>query len=833
MYHAQIAAHFRDGRESWSEVDWRRVKDDYAYRYLALHLKEVRDNAGLFALIGKPWMTAQYERTQSQWAFSADVEHALAAAAAESPANLVQVVRLCLIYATLGSLASGVPPEALGVLAELEEAERAREFAGLIPDPARRGNAYRLIAEALLASGGAVAAMPVLEHALAEAKRIREDPEEHSKGDLLAGVGLALACAGVPDRALAALAAMPDHQVARKAEALGKLMLALTDLGADDQALAAAMAIRLEGARTANLITLARTLARADRVDRALAVVAEIQPTDSQVGALREIARTLAERGLKERIAEIAGQALAMAARSGGDSFRADALAQIAWPLAEAGQARRVAEVAGEIIAAAGEAGPSPPVLGALALALAQAGEKARASELVHQALDRMNSPGPDAPSTAAVALGRAGDLDGALAAVAQIVAEDDRAVALGRTTLALVESGRIDQAVAVAQRIDAPAVKTYALAAVALGFARAGNAVAAHELTRQAGAVAQAIDDRQARSNANTALTQAMTLGRQGEAARGEDVAAWMALAEAALMGSRGTDEVMSRLAQTLARLGEAERRLDVAFAIPSPWVQVDALTLLLLDPSQEGRVDQGLTRLEAVQDRWVRVHVLARLARFLPALGQAERAAEAAERAMAAGTERVDGDTLLDVAVAMARTGEAQRVLSAVDALGRDRDQSVALQQAAEDLAQAGKVDQALAVAAGIAEDSDRVETLRRVIEILLQSVSPERASEVAQQLLAIGEGARPAAYAAVGSVGAARILIRSGQRGRAEVIIRGLVESVKPAGGARAKVAALLSAARQLAWSGREDRAVDVTYRASESLPSIETHEHQALR
>ncbi len=154
---------------------WATLPDDgYIFDRLAFHLRGARDHAGLYALISRPWMQAQFLRTQSHRAFAADADLAVATAKAERPVNLPEVVRAAVVQATLGSFSSQIPPEALAVMAgdgedpaaRARAARAAHGFATLIVDADQRGVALLLIAEVVQANGDAGHAATLLAEAL-------------------------------------------------------------------------------------------------------------------------------------------------------------------------------------------------------------------------------------------------------------------------------------------------------------------------------------------------------------------------------------------------------------------------------------------------------------------------------------------------------------------------------------------------------------------------------------------------------------------------------------------------------------------------------------------
>jgi hypothetical protein len=129
-------------------------------------------------------MSAKFKHTHSHRAFAEDVALAITVAGSEQPPDVVQEVRGCLIYATLGTLAIYAPTELLSALARVGELERTLGLTSLIPGERERSLAYVDVAEGLLASNELEEAKYVLERALKTA-------EAHwSKGEVFGSVAL-------------------------------------------------------------------------------------------------------------------------------------------------------------------------------------------------------------------------------------------------------------------------------------------------------------------------------------------------------------------------------------------------------------------------------------------------------------------------------------------------------------------------------------------------------------------------------------------------------------------------------------------------------------------
>ena len=118
---------------------WPAHKGQYALTHYAGHLKEEENKKALYDLINREWMEAKLRCFGSHQPFAADVDIAIQVASLETPLNIVQLIRNCLIFAVLGSLATNVPPVVLGVLARCGQTGTALGHAAMISDSALEG----------------------------------------------------------------------------------------------------------------------------------------------------------------------------------------------------------------------------------------------------------------------------------------------------------------------------------------------------------------------------------------------------------------------------------------------------------------------------------------------------------------------------------------------------------------------------------------------------------------------------------------------------------------------------------------------------------------------
>jgi hypothetical protein len=192
--HAQLVDRYRAETQNGL---WHTVPDDgYILAHLGWHLERANLRHELYDLISEDWMEAKLARFGSYQSFASDVERMIVAAKQETPIRWEHLIRGCLIYASVGSMATNVPPEALGVLVQTgdkDQVSTALGHAALIRDKRKQSDAYRLIGEALLTRGETAQAKEMLGQALAAAEAIGN---EGYRAEALSGVAQALAQGG-------------------------------------------------------------------------------------------------------------------------------------------------------------------------------------------------------------------------------------------------------------------------------------------------------------------------------------------------------------------------------------------------------------------------------------------------------------------------------------------------------------------------------------------------------------------------------------------------------------------------------------------------------------
>lgn len=493
--HRRVVAYYRGASSRWADANWRRV-DDYGLRYLAAHLYALRFRDGiradLYGLICRPFMDRKRAHFGSHESFASDVALVIRAARGRPDGDVGELVRCCLIHATLRTRSALVPPALLGALVRTGQLERARSIASLSGHPGRRCRAYQAIAAALLAEGRDGEAGVDIRAAMDAFDSIDDDAwKEWALDDLPVQLG-SIGAADTLHRLQSWAEGRRDDRVT--GSALEKVARGLLALGDDRRALDAAVAIGDGTARQTMLYDAARHLgvkgawagaleaARAIELTPfgppALAAVISAQIKAGEMTRAVEALQTIGDAGWRVRVCCSVALALhddgipgaaAMVARADGmvgdvqgAGAKSTALRDVARSFARLGDYDHAEATASAI--------PSTPVkacaLAELGAILHDAGHGGRAPGLIERApglieraarlIETMGEGGSDrddALSALAGGMARVGDARAGV--VAEAVAGDEaRLGALATVAECLSRAGKVEEAGASAERI-------------------------------------------------------------------------------------------------------------------------------------------------------------------------------------------------------------------------------------------------------------------------------------------------------------------------------------------------------------------------------------------
>jgi tetratricopeptide (TPR) repeat protein len=802
--HRSIISFYRGEEATWEEVRWEE-KDDYGLLYLSSHLYIIRDSdsyrQALYRLLCKSFLQAKYKRFGSHQSFAKDVALAIEAASDQSPPNVVEEIRVNLIYATLGSLTANSPPEALAVLAQVGQAVRAMDIAGLIQNAESRGLAYQLIGEALLARGEKEEACAIFRQELEVAKNIGLG---QSKWQALGRIAQALALVGQLDEALEVVEMIED--AGDKATALGEVAAALVKIGQIDQALTVVEMIEDAEYKATALGKVALALTRAEQLDQALNVAQMIAPGFLRGIVLSRIAQALIEAGGRELARAVVSQAMASAEKIEGEYTEGMLLAEIAQALGQLGeheQARRVADQAlkaaqkvddeGDLRSLSGEVRRQALILVARGLAqakqfdlalvaaeasgrldeivqiLVQAGEHERAIAVANQALIEGKFVKSFVLKSIAQVFAQAGAFDQALATIERIEDAGYKAEALDEVAQVFTQAGAFEQALATIERIEGKRSKATALGSLARALAQRGENTFAEAIANQAFVSAEVIEDGNTKMRA--LIEVARVLAQQGDKERGA-IAASKALEVGRTLN--GTDlfssEVaITELALTFAIVGRLDQAQEAA-ELHQSWRTLRKVAEILLQRGEKERAialaDHAIASIEVFADGLGKAIALIEICQALMQAGEKERATAIVYQtyAMVEEIKRskvyegikgklvtvVDGtlykvECLSDMAKILAQIGEKERAIALADQaftmakqLENEFQKPLALIAVTEAFTQAEQFEQAQVVLDAIERFSDRMEALSKIIKGLIRIGEKTRASALVKQCL-----------------------------------------------------------------------------------------------
>ncbi|MDF5732738.1 MAG: hypothetical protein PUP92_33295, partial [Rhizonema sp. PD38] len=334
--HQRIIEHYYNDAESWDNLDWNSA-DNYGLLHLSKHLYAQVDIAvskneqqeevskyrqNLYNLICKSLMWAKLARFDSHQFFAEDVKLAIDISQAENPPNIVQQFRNSLVYATLGTLATNVPPEVIGALVRVGELRKAQGFAALVPDAVQRSRAWLQISEVAM---GAVQKAETTQNeaqqmlaeiakdGLTKALQVAETiQDEVQKAEMLAEVATALAQIDNREelhRVLEAAIAITDEEYrAKSLSGIAKALAQVGDVDALNLAFNAAEQIEQVISKVQALSDVSLALAQVgdnQKLRQVLAIVEQIERVDYKILAIRPISLALAKLGDVESLNRI------------------------------------------------------------------------------------------------------------------------------------------------------------------------------------------------------------------------------------------------------------------------------------------------------------------------------------------------------------------------------------------------------------------------------------------------------------------------------------------------------------------------------------------------
>ena len=722
--HEGIVNYYRGRASTWEDVNWSRI-DDYGLLHLATHLYTLRDAVSyrqdLFGLICKAFMREKYARYGSHRSFAEDVLVAIRVAGNEETLDLVQEIRGSLVYATLGSLSTNIPPLALSVLVQCGQSARAQDYAALIHDPENRSSAFQLIGEALLAQQKVQEARQVLIQAILAAGMIDHTGQRFRA---LRAVAEILGRAEGAEEAMAGV--RQAMSVAKETGSIFEERLMLRDvaqtlarIGQVDEAMKIVEEIRDEWIQAIALGEVALALAQRKERAQAVAIVKRMLDLAEQIDdrwfaatVLSRVARALAEARELPWMRTVVDRALALLVETENGQNKAEALVELAQTLAQEGEKESVITTAKRAVTAAKEigygGGVRARVQGTAARALVRVGENKRALSIAKQMLSKAEAIKDDRNKVSTLCIA---------AQILQSIGEEKdaltvatRAVEVGRemneqysslkigaireATETLAHIGQFDQAIVTAEMIRNVEIKAGALSLVAQVLIESGDKERALAMANRAVAIATAIERTAIKAATLTRMAQALT--STGYNARATTVAKQAVVEAAAIEKEHVRVFQLGEVARILAQINLIDQAMEAAEAISGEWSESKARALRNVAQA----LHQGGKQEQAV--------VLAN-----KSLAMSELEERQPDKSGQQG----------EVSLAFASLGLYDRALAVAEKIQITAVRVDILREIAQILKQAGKKEQAMVTIQRSIAIVDEIEDLRNRVEELLK--------------------------------------------------------------------------------------------------------------
>jgi len=685
-WQGKIISYYRSKGSSWEEVPWRNI-DDYGLLHLAQHLYVLRDieaaRKELYSLICKPFMHEKYVRHGSHRPFADCVALATEVACGEIPPNLGQEVRNRLIYATLSSFSTNIPPEALETLAQLGLAEKALDLAMLMTanDRMHQVEAYLLISKTLWERQKTAHAKAVLKRAIEAA---RQEQFDVIRAMSLANIAQTLGRFGMKDELYEVLAQIEGTEdTSFKAKARLEAAEALIKVGEKEKAVVVAvraMWLPEEDAWSTTEVNLgiAQTFALAGERESALGMVAQAL---SNAGNLENrLTIAMAWRKALRVIVSLGetNNALSIAEDMKDAWLKAECLLEIAEILLDAGDTQQGIEVLKHSLAVAMHVLNEPYIIEELCTMvqlLHKTEGKVYALSVLEQvyALTEVLEP-PEyrliAQMKVAQTFARLGQVETAKALAVQALTSISNDIDyfrgefdLKELTLSLSETGLFELALKLANAVGDKDARSRVLRGIVGDIAKAGQSDMAVE-------VANTIEDGETRSAALSSVARALVQLDMVERAVAVANLAITTMQE--VISDPAEAPTLGMIAQALLGCGEeanaaevANEALKMAEAVRDPFTRARAFIELapVLVPFQgnanfTGIEDKAVAAVEVIE---LNQHsALTEVALGMVHLGKLERAVEIANNALSTA------QTIENAWYKAAALGEVARVFS-----------------------------------------------------------------------------------------------------------------------------------------------------------------------
>jgi len=746
-WHMRIVDYYRAETEVWESIDWEQV-DDYGLLHLATHLYALRGikayRQDLYGLICKSFMREKYMRYASHRPYAENVLLAIELAHNEEPPNIVQEIRGSLLYATLSSLTTKIPLDALAALTQAGQATKALGFAILMQDSKKKSQAYLMIGKILLQLKDFQEAHRVLMQGLIIAESIGD------KEDMLAAlveISETLAQTSHFSEVMKVVETIRSKKDQSSVLRIVAHALILVQTEQFDQALTVVKLIKEKETKAALELALleeiAVILAQTKLISQILSNAEGITEKRQTIFVLIRASQILAGTGESELAVILAKQALADAETIGDERNQLYALSNMIHALAHIGQFDQALTMAESI----GDEWTKAVVLMDIVWSMIQVGEQPRAIVVAKLAFTVAEEIRDEEVKAALLTylirkLAQAGEHPQALLVSKQLIAlvredvtyslniqkstleerfeEDEIGVTgLRELTEALTRARQLDEILDEAESLANERDRVFLLIAVAQALAKAGEKDQSVTVAKQVLVMAQELQDH---LNYVFVLKEtAQILAEVGQFAEALTVAV-------AIVNMVDRATALIEVVRALIQTKQLDWALEVAETIEYVEYRETALKEIATALVKIGQPDEILANTLVVQmSEGDKALLLMEIAKALISLGQLNKAQVIAEEIE---FEWAKAHILGEVALALYEQRKrnrakhvAKQALAAVKKIGYERDRAIALKEMTMVFIKMSMFDQAVAVAVAIENEQAKAEALGEVALVLTQ--------------------------------------------------------------------------------------------------------------
>lgn len=781
--HQRILDFYKGEAQSWTEVNWVKVKDGYAFRYLVYHLRQAEQQEELGLLLtGSPaWMEAKFKVYGNDASYFNDLE--LAISDYKTPLEPVQLLRLTQFHASLQAVRHRVrryDDSDLKNLVWLERETEALNYARLRPEAETKCKALLAMHEVLQVKRQCNPSL------INEAWEVLKK-SKNASNEILGQVAIALAQVGQFTDAEQAVSRIYYSDTTR-AKVLIQLAVVLTKASQKSLAreifktveqIAQTLSDWQQAEQTEILKELAVALAEAEYFDEAERVARTILNGSVRAKALLLLTNPLSKSDEGPRVSSLLTEVKQVIQANTEDVVRAELLRELVSALTRAGQeveARTVLAEAREVAQAIQDIVTRTEALRELIATLSQLSQSTEARDILTEVAKLTQTIENDkdrarALRKLAIALSRIGQqteaekvFAEAEQAAAKIGCGSDRAWGLRNLVDAFVQVNKFTEAERIAQKIEYSEESIAALSQIATTLVKLERFDEAEHMTKRIG---------DSRTRASVLKELIPTLVHIGQTERASAVFAEAEQAKAShnvFLEQQDTVQelinvlietnhfieaekvaerieaipyqpvLLTKLVDTLTRTGNYTEAKRVAGKIKDDLYQAEALNIVTAALVLAGKEEQGREILTEIE----------RLEQLINSLIQEKNFAQVEQLAGAIQDDKEQSKILAELANAMLQVNQFTEVEQIAKAVKKKKRRVGVLSELAAALARFGQEEKARVIfneAEQLVRTINKIDSRRQALDKLVnEMIRTNYFTEVEKLLETLEEDCQP---------------------------------------------------------------------------------------